>query len=271
MAWDKFWSYLALVGLLVVLIGGGILLDMGLNDGRGGNSNPPSIGQLRTPLTPTATLSTLTPTTSTQQPTTSATTQQPMASSVAPTTSSVTPTPTGESIEALVAKLAQSISNFQCEMISSDAEDSVIRMWVKQHMMKTEATIFEDDFTIIIDSNNKTATAYSEAEKWGIYLPYEEMEEPMSVFAIKILEYSPTIIGYETVDGKACTIIEYTTTEDGEVASHKTWLWNQYGFPVKDEMTIDGKLTTLFYKNIMFNTVTDADFAIPSDIVFITL
>ena len=170
------------------------------------------------------------------------------------------------------------MSNVRFDVTTSEDEDgTTMHVLVKQPKIKViqtsadDTATLEDDMVIVMDSDNKTAVMYSETDKWGFYLPFEDGELPADDWASAdtLLDYNPVIVGYETVDGKPCTIIEYTIDEDGEIFTVKMWLWTQYAFPVKEETTAYGQTTTTLYTNITFNTVTDADFVIPSDIEWI--
>jgi len=271
MTWDKIWPILAGAGLLVVLIGGGVLVDLGLSNG----SSSSSTNRPQTSV-PAATLNTSKPTTSAQTSTTSTTAGTTTSSDTSSSaTSSNATDSTSEGMDALLALWGQSIANVQCDYtVSGEGTNETSHLWIKQDMLKIrtvfteEGSIFSGSMVILIDSKNRTAAMYSEEEKWGISFPFEDASSPADSWATDIVQYAPKIIGYETIDGKPCTILEYTADNDTGAIITKMWLWNQNGFPIKEESTVNGKTTTTTYTNITFNTVTDADFARPSDIVF---
>ena len=78
-----------------------------------------------------------------------------------------------------------------------------------------------------------------------------------------ILDYSPNIIGTETIDGKVCTVISYDEPGTGSI---KMWIWQEKGLPLKMEMTANGKTTTIDYTNIDFSDIPDSMFLLPDGV-----
>ncbi len=75
------------------------------------------------------------------------------------------------------------------------------------------------------------------------------------------------IVGQETIDGKKCTVIEMTD-DNGYT---KMWVWEQYGFPLKMEMIIEGNQINYEYKNVSFDTISDSVFEVPAGVQIIDM
>jgi len=77
-----------------------------------------------------------------------------------------------------------------------------------------------------------------------------------------ISKYNPTIVGTDTIDGKKCTVVQYTI----EGQTTKMWLWQDHGFPLRVEATTPQGKTTMEYKNIQFNDIPDSLFTLPAGV-----
>ena len=76
-----------------------------------------------------------------------------------------------------------------------------------------------------------------------------------------ILDFNPEILGTETIDGKSCTVIQWTI-DSGTV---KEWIWTDRGFPIKIESTTDMGTSTIEFTNISFDDIDDSMFELPAD------
>jgi len=160
------------------------------------------------------------------------------------------------------------MTNFQMDFTISGAESGSGHIWFMQNKMKMRLTQVGETMIVIVDRTARTMIMYSETSMQGMSLPYQEKETPADD-AAEIMGYNPRVIGPETLDGKLCTVIEYTDPEQGS-AVVKAWIWNQYGFPIQMEITAGGQKTTYHYRDITLNTVTAADFNIPPGITIMT-
>jgi outer membrane lipoprotein-sorting protein len=61
-------------------------------------------------------------------------------------------------------------------------------------------------------------------------------------------------------------VIQYTV----EGATIKMWIWKQYGFPIKVETTSSRGTYIIEYRNVVFNSVTDDVFVLPSGLTTMT-
>jgi outer membrane lipoprotein-sorting protein len=77
-----------------------------------------------------------------------------------------------------------------------------------------------------------------------------------------IAQYNPTVVGTDTIDGKKCTVVQYTI--EGQTV--KMWLWQDYGFPLRVEATTSQGTTLMEYQNIEFKDIPDNIFTLPADV-----
>ncbi len=257
-------------------------------------SRPPTSTSLTgapSSTTPTATTSEATTTKATTSPV--ATSAPPPTSSTMPATSSAVPTittatttkatttpplstttapPSSSGIDlAGILGQAGAITNVEYDMsITGPDMTTTGHVWVKQNKMKMQMEEEGETFVMIFDGDAMVYIMYSVSSKSGMRMAYQEPEDTPMDEAEGILDYSPRIVGTETIDGMVCTVIEYTYSEEGVTVVAKTWIWNDHGFPVKMEITSSGQTTTMLYKNIKFNTVKDSDFEVPSDVVLMS-
>jgi outer membrane lipoprotein-sorting protein len=160
------------------------------------------------------------------------------------------------------------MTNFQMDFTISGPQPGSGHIWFMQNKMKMRMIQGSETTVVIVDRLTRNMQMYSETTKQGMVLPYQEQETPADD-AMEIMGYNPRVLGTETVDSKLCTVIEYNDPEQS-LAVVKAWVWNQYGFPIKMEITSGGQKITYLYQNITFNTVTATDFIIPADIKMMT-
>ncbi|MBM3157429.1 MAG: hypothetical protein FJ004_09120, partial [Chloroflexi bacterium] len=72
----------------------------------------------------------------------------------------------------------------------------------------------------------------------------------------------PVKVGTETIDGKLCDVYQWTF----ENSSMKEWVWREKAFPIRAEATTSGGTTVIEYKNIVFGTLSNSLFTIPSSV-----
>jgi hypothetical protein len=71
----------------------------------------------------------------------------------------------------------------------------------------------------------------------------------------------PVKVGTETIDGKLCDVYQWTF----ENSSMKEWVWKEKWFPIRMETTTSGQTATYEYQNIVFDTLSNDLFIVPSN------
>jgi outer membrane lipoprotein-sorting protein len=156
-----------------------------------------------------------------------------------------------------------------------------------------------DSFTTIVQGNqtiNRTSTIWEKppfmkinASMGSVYQVFIKrpdglyMEIPNSTKFIKINGSSPEtslmnqsntlltnitfhIVGNETIEGVATTILQYSPSQNGGSTTTKVWIWKDKGIPIKIQITvlIGGKtfVTTTVMKNFDFSDIPESEFSI---------
>ena len=217
----------------------------------------------------TTTKATTTTPVTTTRPTTT-TSAAVTTTSAVPTTTSKPPTSTGVDLQAILG-LAAGVTSVKYDMVMSGAgvPANTTTVWMKQKNMRMETKEGGQTIVIIVNSATKTYVMYTLPDKTGFTLPYQEEESAIDEVA-DIMSYSPKVLGTETVDGKVCTVIEYTYSEGANQAKAKAWIWNQHGFPIKMEITTSQGTMTILYQNIVIGDISDNMFKVPSDVTIMS-
>jgi outer membrane lipoprotein-sorting protein len=74
------------------------------------------------------------------------------------------------------------------------------------------------------------------------------------------------IVGNETLDGVATTVLQYSASQSGGSSTTKVWIWNDKGIPIKTQVTVSmGKMTLLtmkVMKNFDFSDIPVSEFSV---------
>jgi len=71
----------------------------------------------------------------------------------------------------------------------------------------------------------------------------------------------PTYQGTDTVDSKLCDVYKWTFGD----STMKEWIWKEESFPIKQEVTTSGQIATFEFQNIVFGTLSNDLFTVPSN------
>ena len=71
----------------------------------------------------------------------------------------------------------------------------------------------------------------------------------------------PTYLGTDTVDSKLCDVYQWTFGN----STMKEWIWKEKSFPIKQEITTSGQTSTFEFQNIVFGTLSNDLFTVPSN------
>jgi PBP1b-binding outer membrane lipoprotein LpoB len=74
------------------------------------------------------------------------------------------------------------------------------------------------------------------------------------------------IVGNETFDGVATTVLQYSTSQSGGSTTTKVWIWNDKGISIKTQVTVlMGEMTfvtTTVMKNFDFSDIPISEFSV---------
>lgn len=132
--------------------------------------------------------------------------------------------------------------------------------------MRMDISAEGESITYIWDDASNTAYIIYESAGMVMQTTYEEQETAFDETE-GLTDFDYTIIGTETYDGKVCTVVQYTA--DG--ATTKMWIWEEWGFPIKVEVTSSDGTSTVEYTDIEFNNVSDDVFDLPEGYMTMTV
>ncbi|OGN95286.1 MAG: hypothetical protein A2Y89_02570 [Chloroflexi bacterium RBG_13_51_18] len=206
--------------------------------------------------------------------TTSATTGTTPTTTTSPTSTQTTTstTTTGNSLRDILG-LGANMESVKYDMsITMTGEGTITAtIWQKKNKMREEMTLEGMTAIIIFDMDEGVMYTYMPPPVNMAYkttLDSNMLPEGNVGDTSAIMDYHPNTIGTTSLDGKACTIIEYDIPGAG---SMKQWIWNDTGFPLKTEMTSGGVKTTIEYRNIDFSDIPDSMFELPEDVEIISI
>lgn len=112
---------------------------------------------------------------------------------------------------------------------------------------------------IIWDSGTRIQYDWYPDQNIACQVPTGQGQENPEGNATQII---PTYLGTDTVDSKLCDVYQYTFGS----ASTKVWIWRDKWFPIRMDTTTSGGTSTMEFQNIVFGTLSDSLFTIPSSV-----
>jgi len=132
-------------------------------------------------------------------------------------------------------------------------------IWWKDGKMRTEMKMGGMSTVMITDTEAGKAYSITGGIVQEIPLPADAGAGSAVNQAEALAKYNPTIVGTDTIDGKSCTVMEYTT----EGVKTKMWVWTEKGFPLKIEGDSPDGTMTIEFKNVSFDCAPDSMFELP--------
>jgi len=185
------------------------------------------------------------------------------------TTSQATMTNAADGSLADILGKAANIDSVKYDMYLTAAGESITAtIWQKQQKMREEMAVSGTTDVILYDMAAKIMYMYYPAENMATKTTLDSSAIPKGATqeTSAILNYNPTVVGTETIDGKVCIVVIYDTMG----ASVKTWIWKDKGFPLKMEMTNSYGTTTIDFTNLDFSDIPDSMFVLPADVQIVS-
>jgi hypothetical protein len=165
------------------------------------------------------------------------------------------------------------IPSYSYEVVTTYPDGTITsgRFWKKGGNIKFENNTFEDQVMIyVLQEAEEKAYLYFPADGTAVNVDWETSQTiAESISFEKTLNdlesyqsYQPIIMGEETIDGKNCLIVQ-TSFEGVEL---KSWLWKEYGLPLKSEMKTDEGTTIGEFRNIQIGEIADSVFELPAGV-----
>ena len=175
-----------------------------------------------------------------------------------------------ETLAAIMMKAKQA-PGYSCDIVmTAPGFSSTTKMWVAKEKMRMEntfegkkmVTLIDGDTTYMYDPETQTAMKFSSKDMPGgmegkIDNP-SDYEKGMAKDSLKFIENA-------VYDGVKCRVVAYTDKEDGATA--KMWLREDYGLPMKQEMSSkNGEKMTIEYKNMKIGVPAADLFKLPAGV-----
>jgi len=198
----------------------------------------------------------------------------PEGGEVSPTGEATAPTaPQSVQLSNLLGK-AKSIPSVKYDRLKtlSDGNEYTSKIvWEKGNKMRCQLVVKGEASDIyILDSDEEVAYHYvpetNRAREADFYLARsmagEQIRETVRTFIESYEEAGMQSIETETIDGKVCTVLGMSVPG---VAEKKMWIWQEYGLPIREEMTTRRSGTSRTeMKNIKLDPIPDSMFEVPA-------
>ena len=184
-------------------------------------------------------------------------------------TPSPAPTPS-EAVGEVLSRAARIASIRYDQVISPPGQPATMqKMWVKGSKMRIEVTVSGQPTVAILNLDAQTGYMYIPAQNTATKADLPQGARTM--MPLSATEWSKALLGYpstvvlgtETIEGKVCLVVESGTQNVKEL---KTWLWAEYGMPVRMERTITEGKVIIEWKDIEFGEIPDSMFELPSGV-----
>jgi outer membrane lipoprotein-sorting protein len=168
----------------------------------------------------------------------------------------------GEGIEAV---------KYDIVMTAPGGQTVTQKIWVKQNKIRMEITDEGRTTISLIDCDTHTGYAYMPEQNIAYKAVFNPTIQSALEQAQSIADYDYNVVGTETIDGKACLVVEYTYSQAEESSTVKEWIWKEHGFPIRMETTRAEGSVTAEYKNIEFGDISDDMFQLPAGVQIIEM
>ena len=161
---------------------------------------------------------------------------------------------------------AKEISSLKYDMVVTAPGETAetVKMWRKGNKMRMEGSFEGESIIYLMDADNQLAYMYFSTENTAMKISLGEVQESVGESPTEqsesVMQYNPTTLGTEILDGKSCLVIKYTTATE-EV---KMWTWTKYGLPIRTESTTDDGTLIVELKNIDLSAIPDSMFELPA-------
>ena len=179
---------------------------------------------------------------------------------------------TNTSIQEILAK-ASSITSIKYDMVTTfllngtEKQNRNQTVWEKAPFMKINAST-GSQYQVFIQQPSGNYTNINGTHKFTkINGPFPGISVIKQATALRS-NITFRIVGNETFDGVATTLLQYSTTQSGGSTTTKLWIWDDKGIPIKTQVTVlmgsINFVTTTVIKNIDFSDIPDSEFSIVS-------
>lgn len=180
---------------------------------------------------------------------------------------------TSESSLTEILATAKDLPSYALDIVTSypGGEAMTARLWVKDGSRKMESTAEGKTMIYLLQEATQSSYVYFPESKTGMQLDWDTAQTTAKGMLGEQLTdpetFQPTIVGEEILDGKDCLVTQWTR----EGTEGKSWIWKEYGLPIRTETTVEGETSVAEFKNIQIGNVADSEFELPNDIQITSL
>lgn len=171
-----------------------------------------------------------------------------------------------------IAEMAQKFQSipgmyFEMEMQVPGADKPIMaKFWIKKDNMRSEMASPDGSGDLVTIVNSAKQEAYTimgdnVAMKIDISQASQGVTSPGDAYA-DMDDTKGKLVGRDTIDGKDCLVYEMNDGDD----KIKYWLWEEYGFPIKGEVTAGEQKIQFEYKNVKVENIDDSMFDLPAGV-----
>ena len=193
-------------------------------------------------------------------------TETPMATETPAKTAEPTATEPSSELEEVLNRV-KDVGSARFDILFSglDTPPSTIQVWVKTDpdRQRVETTTEGETVILLVDHGAETMYMYMPSQNTAYLSDYSEAPESELEETLDILDYNPTVVGTEVLDGKTCLVVTFT---DEEGVFGKWWIWKDKGFPIRVEATTPQGTVVAEYTNFDFGDFSDSVFQLPAGV-----
>ncbi|MBN1189119.1 MAG: outer membrane lipoprotein carrier protein LolA [Dehalococcoidales bacterium] len=165
------------------------------------------------------------------------------------------------------------IGSMKFDMVMSDGM-MVSKMYQKGKKSRMETNMMGSDMIVITDGDKQVSYMWMVDENKAMMTDMEEDTPAASQTSIEDLWDADLVYeGTEVLDGKTCSVVEYSQiTAQGKMTG-KVWIWQEKGVPLRMETGISGAAQqgmnmniVIDFENYEFTDLPDSLFELPPDV-----
>jgi outer membrane lipoprotein-sorting protein len=154
---------------------------------------------------------------------------------------------------------------------SPGQQEQAAHVWWSGSNMRVESSLSTQggtfDAVYLMDMDEEVSHIYMPEQNRAIRTDYSRAKEQVGESPKEknsdIREHDARITGKETINGKECAVVEYTTDQGNEV---KAWIWIEGGFPIRTVTVTDEGEYTMEIDNIDTADIPDSRFELPDGV-----
>lgn len=174
---------------------------------------------------------------------------------------------TQESLDSLLAK-SRNLPGITYDYVMTLQEGQMTgKMWVSGPKMKTETTMHDQKIITILDGVDNVAYTYMPEQNMAMKIAFDPAKAAKAPdqFSKEIDPVKAKVLETTTYDGVRCKVL--LTSETADKVQTKMWLREDYGLPMRVEVTEAGaNKMVMEYKNLQVGPLAADAFKLPAGV-----